>query len=141
MAHRAKKTLSAGGVVLNRFGEILLVDQFGSSWSLPKGHIENGESPVQAARREIMEESGVTELTYVTELGEYERFRMDEHGRDDFNELKTIVLFLFTTSETDLAPRDANNKAARWVARHHVVELLTHKKDREFFLSILDKLA
>ena len=57
-----KKTESAGGVVLNKKGEVLIVNQYGNSWSLPKGHIEEGEEILEAAKREIYEESGIKNL-------------------------------------------------------------------------------
>ena len=39
---------------------LLISTQDGRRWQLPKGHIERGESPEQAAVREIQEETGVT---------------------------------------------------------------------------------
>jgi 8-oxo-dGTP pyrophosphatase MutT (NUDIX family) len=51
------ETKSAGGVVLNTTGEVLVVSQHGTSWSLPKGHIEDDEDAMTAARRETEEES------------------------------------------------------------------------------------
>ena len=63
-----KKTESAGGVVLNTKGEVLVVSQHGTSWSLPKGHLDEGESELAAARREIREESGVCELKLLKKL-------------------------------------------------------------------------
>jgi 8-oxo-dGTP pyrophosphatase MutT (NUDIX family) len=54
-----RKTRSAGGVVTNEEGEILVVSQRGTSWSLPKGHIDPGEDALVAAKREIYEESGI----------------------------------------------------------------------------------
>ena len=50
---------SAGGVVLNGAGQVLVVNQKGTSWSLPKGHVEEGEDALSAARREIFEEAGI----------------------------------------------------------------------------------
>jgi 8-oxo-dGTP pyrophosphatase MutT (NUDIX family) len=53
----------AGGVVFrNSRGERLFLvvsSSDGISWVLPKGHIEPGESPEQAALREIVEEAGI----------------------------------------------------------------------------------
>lgn len=37
-------TKSAGGIVINKNGKILVVSQHGTSWSLPKGHLDEGES-------------------------------------------------------------------------------------------------
>jgi 8-oxo-dGTP pyrophosphatase MutT (NUDIX family) len=40
----------------------LLVQHQAGHWSFPKGHPENDESPEQAARRELQEETGLTEV-------------------------------------------------------------------------------
>lgn len=130
------ETKSAGGIVLNSKGQILIVSQLGLSWSLPKGHIEANEDALTAAKREIYEESGVKELELIKELGSYARYRIGRDGEDK-SELKTITLFLFRTPAMDLRPIDADNPEARWVDRGDVVELLTHPKDKEFFASCL----
>ena len=49
-------------------------------------------------------------------------------------------MFLFTTQELDLNPVDSNNQEARWLNKEHVAPLLTHEKDKEFFLNIIDQL-
>ncbi|MCA1591918.1 MAG: NUDIX domain-containing protein [Acidobacteria bacterium] len=134
-----KRTESAGGIVVNQRGEILVVSQHGTSWSLPKGHIEPGEDKLDAARREIYEESGVTQLELVGELGSYERFRISASGGEEPTELKTIHLFLFHTAQETLRPVDPDNPEAKWVEREAVPDLLTHQKDREFFLKSLEQ--
>ena len=129
-----KKTFSAGGVVLNKRGQVLVVSQKGTSWSLPKGHIDIGETARAAAVREIYEESGVKQLTFIKNLGAYERYKIGKDGvGENTNELKHITVFLFTTSEEKLNPQDPDHPEARWVNKEKVAELLTHPKDREFF--------
>ena len=128
-----KKTHSAGGVVTNSEGEVLVVSQHGTSWSLPKGHIDPGENALVAAKREIYEESGIRDLELIRELGTYERHRIGVDGGDDRSELKVITMFLFRTSEKSLRPVDPDNPEARWVDRSKVAPLLTHEKDKEFF--------
>ena len=132
-----KRTSSAGGVVLNPEGKVLVVSQHGNSWSMPKGHIEPGETPEQAARREIAEESGITQLELVKELGSYERFRIALGGGEDRTELKTIQLFLFRTNQEILKPTDPENPEALWLEKHRAAGLLTHPRDRQFFESIM----
>ena len=141
MGNQLKRNATAGGVVLNTKGEVLVVNQNGDSWSLPKGHLEEGETALEAAKREIYEESGVSKLTYVKDFGTYERYRIKDGGRgEDKRKLKSITLFLFTTMEEKLAPIDPSNPEARWVEKNKVAELLTHPKDKEFFTSILSEL-
>lgn len=134
------ETRSAGGVVLNKDGHVLVVNQNHRSWSLPKGHIEKGETAMQAALREIEEETGVTRLFHVKDLGIYERFRIGLNGEDDLTEKKSLIFFLFTTDETDLAPQDDKHPEARWVKPGEVAALLTHPKDQEFFRRALTEI-
>ncbi len=136
MEMKQKKTESAGGVVSNKTGRVLLVNQRGRTWSLPKGHVEPGEDTKTAAIREIEEETGITRLTFIKELGSYRRYKIGLDGRDDTSELKSIHMFLFTTDEMKLSPKDTNHPEARWVHPDDVEGLLTHPKDKAFFKSI-----
>ena len=137
----AKYTNAAGGVVVNTdTGDVLVVNQNHNSWSLPKGHIESDENPLETAKREIFEESGISELNLISELGKYKRFRIGKYSKDDESEIKTILLYLFTTTQRHLNPTDPANPEAQWVNRFEVSKLLTHKKDKEFFESILSEL-
>lgn len=138
---RAKYTETAGGVVVNEAdGKILVVRQKHDKWSLPKGHIEENEEPVQAARREIAEETGVVELDLLDELGEYKRFKIGPYFKDDESEIKTIHIYLFTTPQQELVANGEDTYEARWADRAEVEKLLSHPKDRDFFISILDRL-
>ena len=134
-----KETQSAGGVIENTEGKIVVVSQRGTSWSLPKGHIEDGEDILAAAKREIYEETGITELELVKDLGSYWRYKIGKEGEDQ-TEKKTIFLLHFKTSQTKLAPIDKENPEARWVNREDVAEMLTAERDADFFRSVIDKL-
>ncbi len=136
MDSKQKIAKSAGGVVISQNGEILVVSQHGTTWSLPKGHVDEGEEVLAAAKREIYEESGVADLVLIKELGTYQRYRIGKDGTDDHSEMKIITIFLFTTTATTLKPVDPENPEARWVPKDEVAGLLTHPKDKEFFLSI-----
>ncbi len=133
-----KHTESAGGIVVNPAGLILVVSQHGTSWSLPKGHIEAGEDPLTAARREIYEESGVTELEYLRDLGSYQRYKLAATGGEERTEMKTIHMFLFKTEQERLRPVDPANPEALWVKPTEVASLLTHPEDRAFFLHAIN---
>lgn len=129
---------STGGVVVNELGKVIVVNQRGVSWSLPKGHIEHGEDEIETAKREIYEETGIKELELVRQLGNYERHRIGKDGKeDDQTELKLIDIYLFKAKDQELKPIDPDNPEARWVAIDEVAELLTHPKDKEFFLGVM----
>ncbi|MCG3176137.1 MAG: hypothetical protein MOGMAGMI_01077 [Candidatus Omnitrophica bacterium] len=136
----SRRRISAGGVVVGRDGRILVVNQNGDSWSLPKGHLEAGESELDAARREIAEESGVTRLSCLGELVRYERPRIARGGGEDLSEIKEIVLFHFETDQTELRPTDPAHPEARWVRPETALTMLTHTKDREVLGRILSRI-
>ena len=136
------KSISAGGVVLNQKGQVLLVSSRGDSWSLPKGHLEPGEDARTAAAREIQEESGISQLEFIKELGQYQRYRIGLGGiGEDKTHYKTIIIFLYRTDQLDLAPEDPANPEARWVDANKVALLLTHPKDKAFYLKVLPQIT
>jgi len=128
----------AGGVVINRNGDVLVVNQSNTSWSLPKGHVDNGEEELATAIREIYEESGVSDLHLIKPLGNYHRFALNADGTEDKSEYKCITMYMFRTAQTELSQKVPNNPEAIWVAKNKVMQLLTHVKDKEFFLSIIN---
>lgn len=99
---------SCGGVVVRKDGDrilVALVTEPGfKEYILPKGHVESGEDLEQAARREIAEEAGFTELTLVKRLGSV--------GRLDFRKRSwgTMHYFLFTTGQDMTSPRDPEHQ-------------------------------
>ena len=137
---KTKSTESAGGIILNN-GHILLVNQHQSSWSLPKGHIENNELPLDAAYREIYEETGIIHLNLLSYLGNYTRFKIGKDiTQDDTSEKKTLHFFLFKTNQHHTQSHDTANPENKWIPIREVVNHLTHPKDKDFFHSIIPKI-
>lgn len=87
---------TAGGVIYRqakadpRLVEILLIQDAKERWTIPKGHIEEGESPREAAEREIREETGLQKMTIQDWLGKI-NFR---YRRGNSLVLMTTEIFL-----------------------------------------------
>lgn len=96
--------VSAGGIVVrqeNKRAYIALVSsKRQKEYILPKGHVDPGETIEEAARREIEEEAGLSELSLVADLGYRERL--------DFAKVcwKKTHYFLFTTTQIQGNPTD-----------------------------------
>lgn len=68
---QARLETSSGGVVYREYHGIpqfLLIKDPYDNWGLPKGHVEGGETPVEAAIREVTEETGLCELRVIEQL-------------------------------------------------------------------------
>lgn len=129
---------SAGGIVVGPDGKVVIVNQNGDSWSLPKGHIEQGETEEEAARREIYEETGLNEFEIIKKLGSYERPTIGKGGiGEDKEHIKRITLFLCRTNQTELNPIDPDNPEAAWLLPEEVVAKLHHQKDKEMYRKYL----
>lgn len=126
------RTTSAGGVVVGPGGRIVVVSQKGTSWSLPKGGVHDGEDLLEAARREVREETGLTRLEMIEALPHFERSPMQNPRH-----VKRMVLFLFRTDEIRLAPEDPDNPAAEWLHPLDAIARLSHPADREFLAEVV----
>lgn len=132
---------SAGGVVIGPGNKIVVVSQHGDSWSLPKGHLEEGEGEEAAAAREIQEETGIQEVRFIEKLGEYERGRIGRDGvGENLEQMKHITIFLCITNQEELSPIDPENPEAIWLSIQDVADKLTHPKDKDFFHSVTPRL-
>src|SRR5207253_7996439 len=106
---------SSGGVVYRRDGgtyEIVVVNRARhTDWSLPKGHIEPGESREQAAVREVNEETGL-DARVVAPIGEIVYFY-----RRPQNILvhKTVYHYLMEAQSDQLGGPNCEVSEARWV--------------------------
>jgi 8-oxo-dGTP pyrophosphatase MutT (NUDIX family) len=79
---RAQRETSAGGVVFRSGADgvarFLLIRDSYKNWGFPKGHLEPGEPPAEAARREVSEETGLEDLVLrgpIKVIDWYFRFR------------------------------------------------------------------
>lgn len=88
------KRLSSGIVILNTARELLLCHVTGHDhWDLPKGCVDDGETPLQAALRETWEETGlVLHASQLTDL-----------GRHDFRPRKQLHLYAALMPRVELA--------------------------------------
>lgn len=96
---------TAGGVIFRHGGtgpsdiEILLIADSKSRWTIPKGHIEDGETPRQTAVREIQEETGLMDMKV-----------WDWLGKINFRYRRVNVLVLMTTEIFLVEALGDNNK-------------------------------
>ncbi|MDQ7857188.1 MAG: NUDIX hydrolase [Armatimonadota bacterium] len=129
-----KRARSAGGVVFRRQNggvEILVLQHEGGKWMLPKGTIEAGETPEAVALREVREETGLSRVRVVRDLGQ-ERYSFFWRTEDTFYD-KTVHYFLleFLGGEEPTPQHEEGFVAAEWVPVDVALTRIRYKETRE----------
>jgi 8-oxo-dGTP pyrophosphatase MutT (NUDIX family) len=107
-----KQIEAAGGVVYNQENEVLLIFRR-DFWDLPKGKIDEGETPEVAAIREIQEETGLNIVTFRNKNA-YNTYHTYIHKEKRI--LKKTYWYTFDTPETNLSPQTSEDiEKAVWV--------------------------
>lgn len=130
---KIKKKYSGGGVIYrynfeNKL-EFLLVKIIGGNWGFPKGHIEELETSITAAIREIKEETNIDveiiaennfspEITYIASL----------------NELKYVKFYLAKAKSFDIKLDSDEIAEYKWCKYNEALKLLTYSSQREVLI-------
>lgn len=129
-----KTEYSCGGIVINDSKILLVFQGLTKSWSFPKGHIEDGETKEETARREILEETGIESVQLIEDLGSYIRAT-----RKSDSIMKDISLMLFHTEESKTKPQLSETPVVEWIPIDDVASKLTYTEEKKFFEKIKEK--
>jgi 8-oxo-dGTP pyrophosphatase MutT (NUDIX family) len=133
---RPQLETSAGGVVVRLPHDetgyerplFLIIRDSYDNWGFPKGHVEDGERPEAAAVREVIEETGIENLTLrssIDTIDWYFRFR----GRLIH---KVCHFFLMITDLSDTSPqRSEGITACRWEPYEDAAQLVSYANARD----------
>lgn len=87
---KKERATSCGTLVINKKGDVLLCHVTGTNhWDIPKGMQDAGESTLEAAKRELWEETGL----------EFDEILFEEIGCFDYREDKRLHLYKLRAAE------------------------------------------
>ena len=118
---------SCGAIVYRKFHgntEILLIKHVNSGhWSFPKGHVESGETEIETAQREIMEETGIDVIIDAS-------FRETVSYSPKRGNQKIVVYFLAKAKNSDFIPQEEEIADIKWVEIGRAQSVLSYENDR-----------
>jgi 8-oxo-dGTP pyrophosphatase MutT (NUDIX family) len=128
---RAIRYQAAGGIVVDKENRVLVLRRPSrNEVRLPKGHVEKGESHVETALREVVEESGYASLEVVADLGHQVvafGYRGEQIVRDEY-------YFLLALRDGEQVEREAKELQflPQWVSWEEALADLSYEAEREW---------
>lgn len=120
---------SCGAIIIKRNSgkiETLLIQMLGGHWSYPKGHVEDNETEVETALREIKEE---TNLDVIIDT----RFREITTYSPKPGVIKDVIYFLAFAKTLDVKVQEEEVANYEWVDINDATKLITFEEDRKIF--------
>lgn len=126
-----RKETSCGCVIFDKatHSKVLIVyEKNRNFWGFPKGHIEEGETEVQTALREVKEEVGID----VKVLDEKYRYAIN-YIIEDKQIDKTSIFYIAETIEDDvnITNQEAEIEDSKWVTIEDAFNILTFDNSKE----------
>ena len=116
-----------GIMLFNRNGHVFVgkrIDQSVEGWQMPQGGIDKGETPKQAALRELQEEAGTDKADIIEEMDDWVTYDLPEHligvafhGKYRGQRQKWFAMrFTGQDGDIDLTAHEPEFSAFQWVS-------------------------
>lgn len=123
---------SCGAVVINDQNEYLLIrNKRSAHWGFPKGHIEAGETKQETAKREVLEETGVS-IDIIDGFEETSEYYIQ--GRIE----KVLTVFLAKAQVTELKMQEAEIAEIGWFSYEDAYNILNYDNDKRIIKSAME---
>ena len=134
---------AAGGIVLSEEKVLLVKNKKGDSskdsepwWGYPKGHLEEGEKPSEAAVREVFEETGFEVKIVNTKPIAESRYEIERNG-EKFQ--KTVWFYEMEVIEAFKNEPDDEIEEIALENFENALSLLTHDEDRKILKYVFNR--
>lgn len=140
-----------GIVLINQNNHIFVgqrIDNMVEAWQMPQGGIDEGETPIEAGFREMAEEIGTNQASFLAEHPDWLDYDIPEdlanrlwQGRFRGQTQKWLAFrFDGTDDAINIATAEPEFRAWRWAEPHHLPDLAVPFK-RDVYFSVLRELA
>ncbi len=124
------KEKACGGIII-KDGKVLMVNQVKGFTGFPKGHVEENETEIETAIREIKEETNVT-----VKLDQNKRYKIYYNPKPNID--KEVVYFVGSVvDDKNIKPQQGEVNEVLWVEIDKVEEKLSFDNIKEMWQKVL----
>jgi tRNA nucleotidyltransferase (CCA-adding enzyme) len=126
------KEKSCGVIVVlrkdNNEDKFLIIQQASGHWGFPKGHIEEGETSIETAMRELVEETGITEIEFA-KLPRITDFYIVNKGDKKYD--KTVEYFVAFATDDKVTIQEKEIQNYKWATCKEALEIFIYKETKQ----------
>ena len=124
-----KQEKSCGCIIINDENKILLIHHNVGHWDFPKGHVEDGETEVQTAIREVKEETNID-----VEVNEEYRYVTKYSPKEDV--MKQVVYFLAKNINDNKQAQLEEVSEVKWFTYEDAINIITYETSKEILTKL-----
>ncbi len=128
---KLRKEKSCGCIIIKNRKVLLVYEKNTNFWGFPKGHMEEGESEIQTALREVKEEVGLE-----VDIDKEKRYELNYIIRDEID--KTTVLYIARTKSEEIVMQESEIANIKWCDFDEALNTLTFENWREMFKKVIE---
>ena len=121
---------TCGCIVFNK-DKVLIAESLSGFYGFPKGHIEDGESEVECAYRETLEETGIK-----TKVDSSNRFVISYLVHDKVP--KDVIYFIADSLNDDIVIQEEEVRSSFWAPIDEVRDILTFDNLKELWDKVME---
>ena len=127
---KLRKEKSCGCIIIKNRKVLLVYEKNTNFWGFPKGHMEEGESEIQTALREVKEEVGLE-----VDIDKEKRYELNYIIRDEIE--TTTVLYIARTKSEEIIIQESEIQNIKWCDFDEALNTLTFENWKEMFKKVI----
>ena len=126
-----KKEKSCGCIIIKDKKVLLVYEKNRNFWGFPKGHMEDGETEIETALREVKEEVGLD-----VEIDKKRRYTLNYVINNEID--KTTVLYIAKAKKEKIIMQESEIENTKWCSFEEALNMLTFDDWKEMFKKVID---
>lgn len=115
----------------------LLIHQTVGHWAFPKGHPEENETPIESAKRELLEETGISNIQILDGYSYVQNYSFEKEGRQI---QKTVTFFAGFARDDKVAAREDEVQDSGWFYYNDAIQCLTYEDSKQLLKDLYARL-